>query len=346
MLEELPSYYIEFETQHMVAVYFCVIGLDMLGALDTVDKEKVIEHVYSMQVVNTNEKGLETGGFRSGSCFGTPPSPEERLQHIEHDASMGVPYIDFWGSHIASTYSAICILLTLKDDLSRLHSQAILNQLTCLQQDNGCFGAISEHGENEDVRFVFCACAIAFMLDDYSTINTHKASLYVKSCLSYEGGLGLSPWLEAQGGASYCGLAALLCIDTLHDTLSKDQLQLFTRWCYLRATNNESKGYTGRVGKKPDSCYSFWVGGCLQLLDQFHLTNPTENRDFLLNKCQHARMGGFSKHAGGPPDVLHTFYSLAWLSMDIESRESLGLTPIDPKVGWCRRDCGDGNIAV
>ena len=78
-------------------------------------------------------------------------------------------------------------------------------------------------------------------------------------------------------------------------------------------------------------------------------------RTFLLSECQASR-GGFKKTPDAYPDILHTFYSICWLSMDQQlSREeqvsestsvyqtlaALGieteavLRPIDPKLGIC-----------
>lgn len=40
-------------------------------------------------------------------------------------------------------------------------------------------------------------------------------------------------------------------------------------------------------------------------------------KSFLLNECQRHAVygGGFSKTPDSPPDILHTFYSICWLSL-------------------------------
>lgn len=66
------------------------------------------------------------------------------------------------GGNLAMTYSALNCLLILGDDLSRINRQHILATLARCQQANGSF-CVSE-GSESDIRFVYCACAIAHML--------------------------------------------------------------------------------------------------------------------------------------------------------------------------------------
>jgi len=72
----------------------------------------------------------------------------------------------------------------------------------------------------------------------------------------------------------------------------------------------------GRPNKLEDTCYSYWVGGTLHLLNESHLLNGWALRDYVLS-CQ-STYGGFGKLVGAMPDVLHSFYSLAWLSLSVE----------------------------
>jgi geranylgeranyl transferase type-1 subunit beta len=91
-------------------------------------------------------------------------------------------------------------------------------------------------------------------------------------------------------------------------------------------------GYQGRTNKDPDSCYSFWVGATLSLLGQFGDTDLPSTQTFLLRDCQQsAYTGGFSKLPDCYPDLLHTFYSLCWLSMAGYE----GVKSIDPRLGMC-----------
>lgn len=91
-------------------------------------------------------------------------------------------------------------------------------------------------------------------------------------------------------------------------------------------------GYQGRTNKDPDSCYSFWVGGCLSIMRRFDTTDIPSTQTFLLQDCQQNQyIGGFSKLPDCYADVLHSFYSIAWLSMAKYS----GLKEIDPRLGVC-----------
>ena len=121
------------------------------------------------------------------------------------------------------TYTALSVLKTLGDDLGRLYKRDILEglftillnmarRLLCfdlyslwnsvsiclcldmwtLQQPNGSFSA-SRNGNESDMRFLYCACAISHIVDDWSGINIESAVRYVLSCVTYEGGISLTP---------------------------------------------------------------------------------------------------------------------------------------------------------
>ncbi len=91
-------------------------------------------------------------------------------------------------------------------------------------------------------------------------------------------------------------------------------------------------GFQGRTNRDPDSCYSFWIGASIQLLGAFADTDVEGNRDFLLSECQHSTLrGGFGKLPDTYPDILHSFYSLCWLSM----AETDGLKKIDVRLQIC-----------
>ncbi|KAL8826480.1 MAG: hypothetical protein Q9191_003781 [Dirinaria sp. TL-2023a] len=59
-------------------------------------------------------------------------------------------------------------------------------------------------------------------------------------------------------------------------------------------------GFNGRCNKVADTCYSFWAGGTLAILNQVHLMDFNANRRYLLDKTQHL-IGGFGKLPGDPP---------------------------------------------
>ena len=56
-------------------------------------------------------------------------------------------------------------------------------------------------------------------------------------------------------------------------------------------------GFCGRINKLGDTCYSFWVGGALDVLGFAELMHLQANRRFLLEHTQHV-VGGFGKLPG------------------------------------------------
>ena len=56
-------------------------------------------------------------------------------------------------------------------------------------------------------------------------------------------------------------------------------------------------GFCGRINKRGDTCYSFWVGGALDVLGHVGLMDMKANRRFLLGQTQHL-IGGFGKLPG------------------------------------------------
>ena len=81
----------------------------------------------------------------------------------------------------------------------------------------------------------------------------------------------------------------------------------------------------GRPNKPEDTCYSFWVGATLSLLDLLHMTDNDASRQFVL-RTQDAVTGGLAKWVDSQPDPLHTYLGLSGLSLQGEQ----GLLPVDP----------------
>jgi prenyltransferase beta subunit len=58
---------------------------------------------------------------------------------------------------------------------------------------SGAFRAtLSESGE-ADVRFLYCACAISAILQDWSAVDRDRAVDYILQCVTYEGGIAVMP---------------------------------------------------------------------------------------------------------------------------------------------------------
>lgn len=129
--------------------------------------------------------------------------------------------------------------------------------LKLLQVKNGGFSATHPDGE-VDTRFVFCACAIASILDLWHCIDIPNATEFLKQCKTYEAAFGLVPgmvycridydicvcnWFmmcvrlgsEAQGGATYCAIASLQLMNTFDQVFpTSHELQQCIYWCEQR----------------------------------------------------------------------------------------------------------------
>lgn len=124
----------------------------------------------------------------------------------------------------------------------------------------------------------------------------------------YDGGVSQHLENESHGGTTFCALAALQLSDQMHLLTSK-QLEKVKRWLLFR----QDGGFQGRPNKPIDTCYSFWIGSALKIIDAFELSNFKENREYILS-CQDTIVGGFSKWSGTSSDPFHTYFGLCGLS--------------------------------
>lgn len=95
-------------------------------------------------------------------------------------------------------------------------------------------------------------------------------------------------------------------------------------------------GMCGRPCKPADTCYAFWAGASLSLLEQSRLHDASALRSYLLVLTQHPIMGGFSKFPGDKwADLYHSYLGLAALSLasTVEEREADGIKELD--AGMC-----------
>ncbi|KAJ7971288.1 Geranylgeranyl transferase type-1 subunit beta [Quillaja saponaria] len=63
MYQLLPSAYQSQEINRLTLAYFVISGLDILGALDRVDKDAVVSWVLSLQAHPRNKADLSNGQF-------------------------------------------------------------------------------------------------------------------------------------------------------------------------------------------------------------------------------------------------------------------------------------------
>ncbi|TMS03167.1 Geranylgeranyl transferase type-1 subunit beta [Larimichthys crocea] len=262
-LQVLPERYASLETTRLTIIFFALSGLDVLDALDVIDRNLMIEWIYSLQVLPTEDRSCGTlqkvntkheTEFETvnQSCFLAP---------VSLDVCLGPGVLHPYDSgHVAMTYTGLCSLLILGDDLSRVNKQACLAGLRALQLEDGSFYAVPEGSEN-DIRFIYCAASICYMLDDWSGMDIQKAIEYIRGSLSYDNGFGQGAGRESHGGWTYCAIASLCLMGRLEEALSQRELDRIRRWCIMRQQN----GFHGRPNKPVDTCYSFWVGATLEV---------------------------------------------------------------------------------
>jgi geranylgeranyl transferase type-1 subunit beta len=249
MLRVMPEPYSSIDTSRMTAVYFAVTGLDVLNALETVDKQQVINFIYGLQlgsgesVTNKVKSASGQNGFIGGSfanhticnmCnaisgLGNEPNTIENNETPCCALGCTTNHIfsaheEFHQGHIAITYTSLVTLITLGDDLSGVKTKLIvdgkpsfnitlyrlnllsltnistvnvvffvLSGLKRLQSPDGSFRATFTESGESDVRFLYCACAISTLLNDWSGVNIEAATSFVLSCFTYEGGFGVTP---------------------------------------------------------------------------------------------------------------------------------------------------------
>jgi geranylgeranyl transferase type-1 subunit beta len=320
----LPEPYASQDNSRLTLVYFIVSTFELFDKLDLVgNKQEVIDWIYGLQVLpdkDEPEKNYQNCGFRGSPFIGLPfdCSGKPCSCHI-HDQG-----------HLAMTYVALLLLLILGDDLGRVNKRGIIESMKRLQQPDGSFAA-APGGNESDARFLYCACVISHVINDWSGIDRDKAAQYVLNSQSYDGGIAQGPRQESHGGSTYCSIAALHLMGRLdilgdeHD--SKSRRARLLRWLFDR----QSGGFNGRANKPQDACYAWWVGASILLLGKYDLVQTEPARAFVLS-CQRS-MGGVSKSPDTPfPDVMHTYLGLAGLSFMNNAEDMKHLLPVDPAL--------------
>ncbi|KAF5913525.1 hypothetical protein HPG69_017144, partial [Diceros bicornis minor] len=329
------------KTKRLTIAFFALSGLDMLDSLDVVNKDDIIEWIYSLQVLPTEDRSnLNRCGFRGSSYLGIPFNPSK-------NSGTAHPYDS---GHIAMTYTGLSCLVILGDDLSRKNLLELKKKwvvsMTFLKDRKRDRFIIPEGSEN-DMRFVYCASCICYMLNNWSGMDMKKAINYIRRSMVYfkeninpmtmgwHRELDLNLMLhgifnmeDLRRGSTFCGIASLCLMGKLEEVFSEKELNRIKRWCIMRQQN----GYHGRPNKPVDTCYSFWVGATLKLLKIFQYTNFEKNRNYILS-TQDRLVGGFAKWPDSHPDALHAYFGICGLSLMEES----GICKVHPALNVSTR---------
>jgi len=224
-------------------------------------------------------------------------------------------------SHLAPTYGAVNALCCLgtRRAYSVVDREKLAQWMNSLRLPDGSF-VMHRDGE-VDIRGVYCALSVARLANIYTPALFHRTTEWVLRCQTYEGGFGGAPGMEAHGGYSFCGFAALILMD--HGTLCN--VDNLLRWAVNRQMRLEG-GFQGRTNKLVDGCYSFWQGGIFPLLHMVLRQAGNQNKpsdllfntralqEYLLMCCQDLR-GGLIDKPGKSRDYYHTCYALSGLSV-------------------------------
>lgn len=316
------------DANRITLAFFALGGRDVTGVLPTGDEAKrAIEWIYGHQVppLPDGSEPHGRGGFRGGAFNGFPHDPSATPRTSgPHDTG-----------HVAMTYTALACLTMLGDDLSRVHVPSVTAGLRACQTPEGSFTPVP-HPSEDDVRFIFCACAVSYMLNDWSGVDKVKATKFLLASQSYEGGFGQRPGMESHGGSTYCAVAALKLMGEL-DVLDTDgggwRRRRLVQWALERQVSQPiPAGFQGRLNKDPDSCYSFWVGASLAILGHADFISEIALRGHSY-ACQNSHTGGFAKYPTLPADPLHGYLALAGLAVIGEP----GLAPLFPALNITAR---------
>lgn len=311
-LRSIPSGYDAFDCLQSWLAFWIVHSLNLLGApIPPSDATTLVRHLSSF-------RDLRNGGYGGG--------PRQ-------------------SAHLASTFSTIMALCSIgtPQALESIDVQAVSAFIHAVKQQDGSF-SVSEGGE-ADVRAVYCALAVASILDlipqnslDHGTGSNdmllHGVPNYIASLQSFDGGLAGEPGAEAHGGNTYCALASL----AFCNALSAVDIGAVLDWTVMRQMSFEG-GFQGRTNKLVDSCYSFWVGALFPILSGAYRTPVDDGKggrsgecsdtykrliagmfdanslqNYVLECCQLGN-GGLRDKPGTPRDLMHTCYGLSGLSV-------------------------------
>ena len=101
----------------------------------------------------------------------------------------------------------------------------------------------------------------------FTVLGRPRVIEFVKSCQTYEGGMGGEPFSEAHGGYTFCAVAALKLLGALENNNNNNDsfdVAALLGWLGRRQLSYEG-GFSGRSNKLVDGCYSFWQGGAVAI---------------------------------------------------------------------------------
>ncbi|EKM50973.1 uncharacterized protein PHACADRAFT_212873 [Phanerochaete carnosa HHB-10118-sp] len=313
------------------------------------------------------------------SVLGVGMDESTRKRTIETILALQHPFGGFAGGpgqfpHLLPTYASVCALAIVghpgeNGAWDQIDRKKMYNFFMSLKQSDGSF-LVSHHAE-VDVRGIYCLLAVATMLDILTPELLTGTPEFIASCQTYEGGFGSAsfpdwalsndgsvkdvsaprpPLGEAHGGYTFCATASWVLLQPYIQTyyparsLSAPCIDIhgLLRWVtHMQGSAIELGGFKGRTNKLVDGCYSWWVGGCVVLVEGLlgiekhsggkegregedsnehawgdvddSLFNREALQEYVLIAGQHAA-GGLIDKPPKPADAYHTLYCLSGLS--------------------------------
>lgn len=294
--------------KRLSGVYWALSSLALLGDLHKLPQDRILSYVLSCYHEDVSLT-LPFADAQGDDASVTPPQ----------DSS--TPLAAFAGNsdqdvHLLYTLSGVQIL-AMYGSLDRIDGAAVASYVAGLQQEDGSFSG-DVWGE-VDSRFSYCALLTLAILGRMDAVDVRKAADYIVSCVNFDGGFGCIPGAESHAGQVFCCVGAL----KLAGALDRIDTDLLGWWLCERQL--DCGGFNGRPDKKEDVCYSWWVLSSLAMLGKTSWIDGEKLTEFIC-ECQDADDGGIADRPGDMPDVFHTFFGLAGLSLLGDER----LQGIDP----------------
>ena len=314
--EPLRPSFISLEASRPWILYWILHSLDLLGQRDLILKEF------------------------SGPCISV-------LQQCQH-ASGGFGGGSHQLPHLATTYAAVSALICIGTDEALCVIDRVKVKDFVLSMKDKSSGGFRMHEDGEiDMRGTYCAIAVASILQLLDESITENVGDYVRNCQTYEGGIAGEPGLEAHGGYSYCGLAAVAILgQSVPEFIDIPSL---CEWLGRRQMVYEG-GFQGRANKLVDSCYTFWQGAAFPLISEIARNNMPRMEGY--DKCllvshpaqlyvllaAQSETGGMRDKPGKAADFYHTCYALSGLAA-LQFPDNIMEQVLGPKSNKLERNC-------
>jgi len=209
--------------------------------------------------------------------------------------------------HILYTLSALQILALL-GRLDSVDTDQVMQFVCKRQNQDGSFSGDEISGEI-DTRFSYAGLLCARLLGRIADIDVKSAVKYVIKCANFDGGFGCFPGTESHAGQVFCCVGTL----ALADAVDRIPAPRALGW-WLCQRQLPCGGFNGRPDKLEDVCYSWWVLSSLHMIDRAHWIDSQKLCDFIVS-AQDSQTGGIADRPGHRPDIFHTYFGLAGLSL-------------------------------